>query len=231
MNDTVVFLKNNAEIFSLFSNDEITTISAYLVNSDVDSSETIFYEGDEGNELFIVKSGTVFSSVIMPNGSIRKIAQFRIGDFFGEMAMFENAPRSATCYTAEKVSLYKLHKNDFFILIKKHPETAIKLMYRILNVITERLQERSEFLSDMVIWGEKARKRAITDELTGAHNRRYFDDALEEYFKKASQSQNPLSLIMIDIDHFRVINEKFSHKSIDQIIIEIAKIFNGIKFI
>ena len=95
----------------------------------------------------------------------------------------------------------------------------------MLNIATERLQEKSEFLSDMFQWGEEARRRAITDELTGIYNRRYLDDALDEYFEKAKNSNKSMSIMMIDIDHFREINEIYSHEQVDQAIIAVVSTF------
>jgi len=51
-------------------------------------------------------------------------------------------------------------------------------MFRMLNITAQRLRDTGEFLSDMVHWGEAARRRAITDELTGAYNRRFLDEAM-----------------------------------------------------
>ncbi|MBN2038743.1 MAG: GGDEF domain-containing protein [Spirochaetes bacterium] len=218
------FLKN-VELFSLLSDDEIERIIKSLHTNEFEPDHVLFEEGDEGNELFIVMSGKVASYVVLPNGNKREIAEFRPGDFFGEMSIFENTERSATCYTKEKSTLLSLRERDLFEIILYHPELAVKLMYKMLNVTTERLLDRSEFLSDMVQWGEEARRRAITDELTGIYNRRFLDDALEDYFERSVNSGKPLSLIMIDIDHFREYSENLKQGQVDKIILKVASVF------
>ncbi len=224
MKNNIEFLQN-VELFSLLSGEEIGRIIKSLHSLEKEADEVLFKEGDEGNELFIVKSGRVASFVMLPKGIKREIAEFKPGDFFGEMSIFENTNRSATCYTKEKSSLLSLRERDLFELILYDPEIAIKIMYKMLNITADRLLDRSEFLSDMVQWGEEARKRAITDELTGIYNRRFLDDSLVDYFEKAKNSGKPLSLIMLDIDNFKEFGDIFKQKQINEIIIDVVSIF------
>ncbi len=224
MDNLTAFLQQ-VEIFSLLSTKEIDIIIPGLRFYEINSGDIIFKEGGEGDELFIVKEGRVASSVMLPNGNKREIAEFKTGDFFGEMTIFENAPRSATCFAKEKSMLISLHERDFFELILFYPDIAVKVMYRMLNIITGRLDEKSKFLTNMVHWGEEARMRAVTDEVTGIYNRRFLDDALEDYFKKAKKSNQPLSVIMVDIDNFKDIGENFESKIVNQVVAEIATAF------
>lgn len=62
-----------------------------------------------------------------------------------------------------------------------------------------------------------------TDALTGVRNRRYFDMQLNEEVKRAQRCQYPLSLILVDIDHFKKINDEFGHPVGDQCLIAVAK--------
>jgi two-component system cell cycle response regulator len=57
----------------------------------------------------------------------------------------------------------------------------------------------------------KLREQAITDELTTLKNRRAFDERLQEEFRRAERYVDPVSLIMIDLDHFKRVNDRFGH--------------------
>jgi two-component system, cell cycle response regulator len=57
----------------------------------------------------------------------------------------------------------------------------------------------------------KLAEQAITDELTGLKNRRAFDERLNEEFRRAQRYSDPVSLIMIDLDHFKTVNDRFGH--------------------
>jgi CheY-like chemotaxis protein len=55
---------------------------------------------------------------------------------------------------------------------------------------------------------EEKRRQSLTDPLTGAHNRRYFDQHLQRDFKRAQRGGGPLCLLMLDVDHFKRINDR-----------------------
>jgi diguanylate cyclase (GGDEF)-like protein len=223
MNDSVRFL-HSIEIFSLLSPEELEMIMDDFHFRTIRAGEMLFKEGDEGSELFIVQSGKVKTSIQLPDGNERELAVFTSGDFFGEMSIFDDAPRSATCRTVEQASLVCLRKEDFYSMIEENPEIAIKIMYRMLNITTQRLRDTGEFLSDMVQWGESARRRTITDEFTGAYNRRFLDDSFPAFYESATKRSEPLSLIMVDLDNFRVINDTFGQETGDRIILEVVGI-------
>lgn len=65
---------------------------------------------------------------------------------------------------------------------------------------------------------------AMTDPLTGSHNRRHFFDMLENELVRARRHQHPTSLMVMDIDRFKNINDNYGHDIGDQVIIEVAKI-------
>ncbi len=222
---SVEFL-STVEIFSLLGPEEISSIAGLFSSHEINEGEVLFREGEDGNELFIVKSGTVASSIRLPDGGERQVGQFKAGNFFGEMSIFENAPRSATCRSLEKSVLLGLQEKDFYRIIEEYPDIATKIMYRMLNITAQRLRDTGEFLSDMVHWGEAARRRAITDELTGAYNRRFLDDALVSQVDLARNSGKPLSLIMVDLDYFRDINENYGQEAGDRCIMEVVHLFN-----
>jgi diguanylate cyclase (GGDEF)-like protein len=182
------------------------------------AGEVLFREGDAGNELYILQEGAVGVSISLPDGSEQEIAKFAPGDFFGEMSIFDNAPRSATCRALQRSSLYSLSKASFAELTAHHARIALTLMYRMLAVTTQRLRNTSGFVADMVHWGENARRRAITDEMTGVYNRRFLDDSLAGYVAEAGEKSSPLALVMADLDHFRELNEMYGHEKADEVI-------------
>jgi len=237
-----VFVKTNAamcddelgsflqkvDIFSPLDSDELSRILPSFTVIDEEAEQTLFREGDEGNEMYIVVSGSVATTVSLPDGTRFEIATFGPGDFFGEMSVFEQAPRSATCTTREHSRLLSLHERDFFTFLTQHSQSAIKIMYRMLNITAGRLMNTGQFLSDMVQWGEGARKRAITDEMTGLFNRRFLDDSIEVQFRRAENEGRPMTVVMVDLDRFREINEAYGHNAGDEVILAVAPVFKRI---
>ncbi len=70
---------------------------------------------------------------------------------------------------------------------------------------------------------EQLRKLAITDGLTKLYNRRYFYELLQKEFERAKRFNQPLSLVMIDIDYFKKINDKYGHLVGDVVLEELAR--------
>jgi diguanylate cyclase (GGDEF)-like protein/PAS domain S-box-containing protein len=74
---------------------------------------------------------------------------------------------------------------------------------------------------------EKVRHQSIVDHLTGCFNRRYFDQKLAEEINRATRYSRDLSLVLLDVDHFKQINDKMSYKQGDQVLVETAKVFRS----
>ena len=224
--DLVGFLKTVAVFAGLYLN-EIHHIAQHLNPVSVKSGQAICKQGEQGDDLFIIEAGTAGISIQLPDNSQKEIASCSAGDFFGEMAIFEDAVRSATCVAKEDSTVLKLSKYEFFNLMESAPATAIKIMKNMLNITSSRLNATGRFLSEMVRWGNEAGKRAITDQLTGVFNRRYLETALEEKISVAKQENSPFVLIMADLDYFREVNEGYSHEIGDKYIIEVARTFQA----
>jgi diguanylate cyclase (GGDEF)-like protein len=204
------FLKK-VSIFSDCTDRELAAIAAGLAEQKTAAGEIIFREGDEGSELYIVRRGLVKIDLRTTDGNEKEIARFQPGNFFGEMSIVDDAPRSATCRALEESVLYRMHERDFYRVLETQPRAAIKIMYRMLSTITQRLQTTSRFVSDMVRWGNEASRRAVTDEVTGAYNRRYLDRLLADQYGGAAPGK-PFALVMMDVDRFREINEAHGHE-------------------
>ncbi len=205
------FLKK-VSVFSDCTERELAVIAAGLTELRASAGEVIFREGEEGNELFIVKRGCVKIGLRTADGNEKELARFEAGKIFGEMSIVDEAPRSATCQALEASVLYRMHERDYYRVLETQPRAAIKIMYKMLNTIAQRLSSTSRVVSDMVRWGNDASRRAITDEVTGAYNRRYLDGLLADRYADGGPAGRPYSLVMMDVDRFREINEAHGHE-------------------
>ncbi|EQB39590.1 hypothetical protein M947_06245 [Sulfurimonas hongkongensis] len=88
----------------------------------------------------------------------------------------------------------------------------------------------SVILSDITeqeIYKKELELLSITDELTNTGNRRYFERKLKEEISRASRYNYPFSLVMFDIDHFKVVNDKYGHAIGDEVLKEYSKLVNS----
>ena len=81
---------------------------------------------------------------------------------------------------------------------------------------------------DLQIANKKLEVLALNDQLTGLANRRNFDQTLERQFKLAKRNKSPLSLIICDIDFFKIYNDSYGHQQGDECLASIAKIIGSV---
>jgi diguanylate cyclase (GGDEF)-like protein/PAS domain S-box-containing protein len=119
------------------------------------------------------------------------------------------------------------------IPIKNKSDGALNGRVVVAHDITERKQAEND-LTDMneILWGKieeveslraQLQEQAIRDPLTGLFNRRFFSEALEKEFSKAARENSSLSIILLDVDHFKKFNDTYGHKCGDFVLQSLAK--------
>lgn len=212
-------------LFSGMSGLEVAAVAAFLEPRSFAEGAEVFREGERGSELYFVRSGRIGSYVTQADGSRRDIYEFSPGAMFGEMAIIEDAPRSATCFAKEVTELLVLAGIDFYRLVWEHPVIGVKLLGAMARTMVSWLDEASGFLGGLVRWGEAARRRAVTDELSGLFNRRFLEDTMRARLAAGSGSSRKSALLMLDVDHFRDINATFGAAAGDSTIKASAEAF------
>jgi diguanylate cyclase (GGDEF)-like protein len=76
---------------------------------------------------------------------------------------------------------------------------------------------------DSVTRQHEYRRNSVIDELTGLHNRRWMQDILGRQIKRSQMNGDPLSLLMLDIDHFKSVNDNYGHLAGDQVLRAVAQ--------
>jgi CRP/FNR family cyclic AMP-dependent transcriptional regulator len=97
----------------------------------IKAGSVIFREGEEAHELFVIKSGQV--RIQLGN---RTLAELSANDVFGEMALIDNEPRSATALAVTDVELVAVSEKQFLFLVGQTPYFALKVM----RVLAQRLR-------------------------------------------------------------------------------------------
>ncbi|WP_341279442.1 Crp/Fnr family transcriptional regulator [Paenibacillus sp. FSL H8-0537] len=148
----ITFLRN-FPFFEHLNDLELAAIAPLFVTKTFAKGTQLFWEQDEGDELYMIKAGAV---QIYRHEEDREVilAIFHEGDYFGEMALIDSTKlRSASAKVLEKSKLYVLKREQFFALLKENPGIAI----HILGITLERLRKANELITDLTITNARTR--------------------------------------------------------------------------
>ncbi|MBI1885894.1 MAG: cyclic nucleotide-binding domain-containing protein [Chloroflexi bacterium] len=124
-------------IFSHLSKGDLKRLARISVPRTFKAGEQIIKEGDTAAGVFIVMTG----KVEVVKGS-QRLAVFDAGEFFGEMALFESYPRSATVRALEDTECIALSRWDFSAELKSQPEIAVGMLAHLVRRLRETTDAR-----------------------------------------------------------------------------------------
>jgi CRP-like cAMP-binding protein len=121
--------------------DQLRTIAAHLTERDMSPGEIIFHEGDANQDLYVIVSGKV--DIVQHFGATpRTLGTLKAGEFFGEMANFEDRPRSADAVGAEQGILFVLGPERFRQIVLQDPAISFEI-FRVLSARIRRFDEEA----------------------------------------------------------------------------------------
>jgi len=137
------FLKK-VPLFSELDDAEIASIYKLITFNDVPKKSVVLQEGEDGNSLFIIISGSVKISYYAPDGREVVLSLLEEGAYFGEMSLLDKQPRSATVSTLDATRLAQIRRVDFERLLLQQPKVALKLLAETVSRLrrTSRVLER-----------------------------------------------------------------------------------------
>lgn len=142
----------NSVMLQGFTDEDLGKLAAFCEMREMSESTTVFIENMPGESLFLIKSGTVRISKMFAEGDEKTLVVIGPEDIFGEMAVIDGLPRSATARVAEDAELISLKKKDLERLCKEDAALALKLVSNIVRVFSKRVRESNEEYRDMLIW-------------------------------------------------------------------------------
>lgn len=139
---TTVDLLKEVPLFQLLDEEERTTLAESLDRVEIVSGQTVFQANDPGGSLYIIRSGKVEIFVKDDTGTRMVLETATAGDFFGEISLLDNGPRSASAVVIEDMEALCLNRTNLEKFVKKHPEAAMDM----LSVMGRRLRQDVELL-------------------------------------------------------------------------------------
>jgi signal transduction histidine kinase len=117
-----------SRLFSGLSADELALVRAASVLREVPPNETIFKEGEAGDGIYIVLDGQVVISALVGHEERGVLGRIGPGDFFGEMAVLDDEPRSATATVEAASQLAFIPREKLMQMLEKSPRLAVRLV-------------------------------------------------------------------------------------------------------
>jgi diguanylate cyclase (GGDEF)-like protein len=202
--------------------------------------EVIFREGESSDAVYIIESGSV--AVIKAEHDEKSVvlAKLVAPEIVGELGVLCDMPRNATAQAMENSWLEVIPRGEFKSWLSRDPEASLRVMrmlalrLRDADAIIAKQQAAPVEVSDIDLreLNEKLSKnleeiqrqrlqlenQVIRDALTGLYNRRYLDERLDRDLIRAKRYGFPISLAMIDLDHFKHVNDTYGHRAGDEVL-------------
>jgi CRP-like cAMP-binding protein len=142
--EKVKFFKK-LKLFNDLSDRAVYKLMDIMYTKTYPANEIIFNEGDVGKAVFILKSGeVVITKMDKKDKQERILSRFSTGDFFGEMALLEEMPRSATARTVQESEIVFIYKVRFDALLEHYPSGGAKVVHNLAKMLSARLRKTSE---------------------------------------------------------------------------------------
>ena len=139
-------------LFETLSTDQLARIEEIARRLDVREGGSIFKEGSPGDEMFVVVTGTVRISKAIPGAGEEALTLLPPGATFGEMAVIDEAPRSADAVAHTDCSLLGLRREDLDRLMFLDKDLAYAVLWAFVRTLSFRLRETSEKLRSFFVF-------------------------------------------------------------------------------
>ena len=144
-------------IFENLSKHELTSIDRILHRREYLPDEIIFRQGEPGMGMYVVQQGKV---AIVSEPQNQQLYEMQEGDFFGEVALLDEGPRSATAVARTNCTLLGFFQPDLFDLINRNPRLGVKVVLSVARHVGVRLRQADDWVT------------ALTSELEAARHKR-----------------------------------------------------------
>ena len=140
-------------LFKNLGSEVLADLATLLREQKVKKGDVLFRKKSEGNALYFIREGAI--KIVLPSrlGDERIVTIFSEGDFFGEMALLDEMPRSADAVAIKPSRIFILDRIDFLRFLKKNDIA----MEKILSTLSVRLRKTDELLEDTTFLNIPAR--------------------------------------------------------------------------
>jgi CRP-like cAMP-binding protein len=160
------------ELFSGLDTDQLAELAGKLRGKRCAAGQVICLRGDPGNSLYLIRSGRVRVVLTSPAGKEVVLNLLGAGDFVGDLALLDGAPRSADVIAHDDCELLALDRSDFMAFLDTHPAAAKHL----LAVMSKRLRHNADLIEEVAFLDIGARLARLLLALASERGQRHGDE-------------------------------------------------------
>lgn len=136
---------------------ELEVVSSIVSDQSFAIGATVFEEGQQGESLFIIKTGDVKACKTTPEGELLTLTHMEKGEIFGEMSFLDGSVRSATIVSTSELECFVMNKSDFDKFVDSDPKIVFKLLKNMIYSIHPIVRRMNTRYMDMInyMWGRK----------------------------------------------------------------------------
>lgn len=173
------------------------------------------------DEMFLILAGRV--SVHLDSADSRPLVVLETGECVGEMSLFDGQPPSAFVKAAEPSLMLVIGQAALWEMIDASHDVARNL----LRMLSHRIRSSNLTMTELEKQMRQHEQDANLDALTGLRNRRWLENLLMRLQGENLMPYLPLSVVMLDIDHFKQINDTYGHEAGDVALQAVANLLRG----
>lgn len=178
----------------------------------------VLIEPEEDNDaVYLVLAGRL--SVQLAGREAFEVTSLGPGECAGEISMVDGRRPSARVCAAEPTRVMVLGHAALWALLSR----AHGIAFNLLLILSGRMREHNEVLARTRTRSLEFEQAASIDVLTGLHNRRWLEDTFSRLLRRCHNDGRPVSLLMIDIDRFKTINDTWGHVVGDAVLRHVAR--------
>jgi len=189
---------NNIELFTDLDEQEFANLAHKAITRQYPRNTVVISEGDVSDSLYIILEGAV--KVFLSNEDGKEVILNTQGpdEYFGEMALLDPAPRSASVMTTEKSRLSIIAKPDFEAFLRQHPEAMLKILCRSIKRLRA-LTDTVGSLALLDVYGRVARLLLKLAETEGDQKIVRAELTQQEIANRIGSSREMVSRILKDL--------------------------------
>lgn len=146
---SIVSILKRVPIFTQLNKTELNLIEKIVYLRNYHEGEIIFVEGEPGAGMYIIESGKVRICLGPNTDEENEICVLEAGDFFGDLALIDDAPRSATAVSLTSSRLIGFFRSDLISIINRMPGMGVKIEHNILKILVRRLRKTDTNLNEI----------------------------------------------------------------------------------